>query len=391
MAFTPIEGSSLSSAVLERGRILDMEPMAKWLDENSYWFEALTRKIGAIVDKKRMLFSYRTRGLWPQTMRVTAVSNAGSGTITVDHPEYTHADVLLYNTTNGELYISQDATPGAGTLTVSNVDGTATIKSATAIGDIIQIYGDSHAEGEAIPAAFSQQEEPFDDYIMQSDKTVQTSDIQQNEEEYDSLKQRFRDQKAAMIEYHRNMNMLFYTGQSTREIVTATGLRRHCLGGIISKITKSRDLTAVPTGLTVQVISDCLGETVYHSASSSAKASVWGSYAWAAISAMPVNYLQVSPNEKIWGIRVSVIRTGHGDLDVGYDPQLNASNGMADRGFILDTKWIRQVRLQNMPVVLKTNIGSPADIHNTTDVITGTFSLQAEYGNDLHYAITGIH
>jgi hypothetical protein len=228
------------------------------------------------------------------------------------------------------------------------------------------------------------------DYLMQTDRIVQATDIEEAEAHYDPTEKLDADRRLAFIEYQRDRNMLFYVGQRAKEVTTASGRRRYCMGGVFEKFSEnSFDLSQAGSGFTRETLSNILGATKYKGASSETKVALFGLNGWRAISSWPVDALRVSPNDKTWGVEINRILTGFGALDVGYDPVLSGENGLADRAIVFDGAHVRSMYLKTKPVRMLTNIGNTNDIHNTTDAITGTFGLQAKFP-ELHAQIQGI-
>jgi hypothetical protein len=216
------------------------------------------------------------------------------------------------------------------------------------------------------------------DYIMQIDRrAAEISDIALNEAEYDPVGQRALDNKFAMIELLQGINLLFYLSNSTREVTSASGPRRHALGGIRQKITTNRmDLSGVVGALTPQMVGELLRKTKYQGAASAEKVCMAGQYALAAVSGWPVGNVQVSPREKEWGYDIKRIITPHGNLDLAYDHALTEDNGLADVMVVLDPAHVRQVYLQNMGMTVIKKVANLSTTHKIVDAITLTVGLQ---------------
>ena len=368
---------------LGNDRPIDMEARLHLLEPGrNANFEKILRKLGKKVPKTRTKFQSRRRELVPHMATVTVADAAAQAHIEVDDYEYIQEDVLMYNTRTNELYLqneteaSQDATVSVLSLT-NSTPGTAEIVYATEVGDKIVIMPESHAEGEEIKAAYRTESTEAEDYIMQIDRrSADLTDISMAESEWDPKKQRARDNQMAMIEYMQGTNLLFYLSQSTREVLSAAGPRRHALGGLREFIVSNRiSLAGVGPGLTTAAIGEILRKTMYQGAAGNKFAMV-GQYGLAAMSAWPVGSTITSPREKEWGYNIKTIITPHGNLDVTYDPTLTAENGLADVMAIIDEAQVRQVYLQGMGLKLIKRVSSLSHTHRIVDAITSTVGLQ---------------
>jgi hypothetical protein len=384
---TMIEGIMRAELGLANDRPIDMEPMLNLLeDTRNANFEKISRKIGPKVAKKRMRFDWRRRELMPLFCTVTVADAAGQTHIEVDNFGYIHRDALLYNTRTHELLLNNEDAAVAPNATVEirsythATPGTASLVRATQVGDVINILSEAHAEGEDVPEAFRTESTETFDYIMQTDRRgSDISDIAIAEETYDPRGERQLNNKLALIEYMRHMNLLFYLSQSTREVLSASGPRRHAMAGLREKIVSNRmSFAGVGAGLTPQAIGEALRATIYQGRASS-KIAMAGQYAVAAMSNWPVGSVQVSPREKEWGYNIKRILTPHGDLDVSYDPVLTATNGLADIMVILDSANVRQVFLQTMGLKIIKKVSNLSTTHRIVDAVTGTFGMQMKF------------
>jgi hypothetical protein len=384
---------------LANDRPIDMEPVLYMLDKGrNPNFEKLTRKIGDKVAKDRMKFQWRRRDPMPLTCKVTVVDAVGQSHIEVDNFQFIHRDCLLYNTRTGELYLCNEDAGVAPDATVNvrsyshSTPGTAAIRYATAVGDVINILGETHAEGEDAPEHFKTEGTEDFDYIMQrATRAAQISDIAEHEAEYSPMKAREMDNLFAMIRYHKELNMLFYLSQTTREVSSASGPRRHALGGLKQKVvTNKMSLAGVGPGLTPQTIGEILRKTTYQGVASENKIGLAGQNAHAAMSAWPVGAVRVSPREEEWGYHIKRVITPHGDLDVAYDNQLTAETGLGGVMAIIDPAYIRQTMLRGMGVQLIKKVTNLSTSFTIVDLIKGTHGLQCGQLEELHAWIEGI-
>jgi len=116
--------------------------------------------------------------------------------------------------------------------------------------------------------------------------------------------------------------------------------------------------------------------TMSHGASSATKVGIAGQNAVSAISAMPVNAIRTTVSETEWGKNLKTLVTPFGNLSFGYDQMLSAEYGMADIFAILDPAYIERLQISGLETHLLLNVQDSVDIHNQTDVITGTDGLR---------------
>ncbi|MCF7853634.1 MAG: hypothetical protein K9N51_02460 [Candidatus Pacebacteria bacterium] len=386
-----ISGAARTDNINASGQPLDMEAQTALLDPNSYRFLAIVRAIGSEIAADRMKHEYRERRLIPNFSEVTEAAAVGATTVKIKDYTRCHEDGLLYYPKTNQLTLITSSTFTTTSITqVLASDGSSGLTSAIAAGDKVIIMPEAHAEGEAIPTAFTNDSVDVYDYLMQVDRVVQATDIEEAESHYDPTEKLDADRRLAFIEYQRDRNVLFYVGQRAKEVTTANGRRRYCMGGVFEKFSENNfDLSQAGSGFTRETLANILGATKYKGASSETKIALFGVNGWRAISSWPVDALRVSPNDKVWGVEINRILTGFGALDVGYDPVLSGENGLADRGIVFDGAHVKGMYLRTKPVRMLTNIGNTNDIHNTTDAITGTFGLQAKFP-ELHAQLQGI-
>lgn len=392
-----IAGPQKVTQILENQMVIDMEAKSAWLDQDSYPFETLTRKVpGGIRNATRMKHEFRERRLIPMTAQTTAIANAAATTIAVDDTTIFYTDQLIYCPTTGEMFSMAEDVGGtavAGSITIRRLTTAAGTGLVTAIpaGSILVNLGESHAEGEAIPASFATQEETFYTYCYQFDRTRESTDIAGAEEKYgesEVAKQR----RQFWIEKKRELNMMMYLGQQTREILSgASGARRHVMRGLREYLDATAvDATTLVGGLTLHALGNMLRPTMVPGSSSMTKMGICGQNAWSTISAYPDALVRIKPGaDQTWGVTLAHLTTPFGNLDVTYDKMLSAEYGLAGDMYTLDMGYIYQIQLQTKPLVMLTNRVNPTEIHTERDVITGTRGLVVKLP-ELHRRIYGI-
>lgn len=382
---TIITGATRSDSVLAAGHVIDMEAESAKLEEGTYLFETLTRKLqGGVVKTSRMEHKFRERRIMPCTAKVTAAAAAAATSVTVDQPTYFHRDEMVYCPSTDEVFLMNEDLGGgttAGKITVVNKAGTGGITNAIAVDAVLVNLGESHAEGEAIPPATNVVEEEISTYLFQFDETDQITDIENGEANY-GLPELAKRRKDLWISRKRKLNMVLYMGKQFRETTTASGPRRQGPKGLIEWLASNTlDAGGMVGGFTMKALGLAVRPTKAYSSSSVTKIGICGQKPWDSISAFPNAAIQINPGkDQNWGITLKELSTPFGDIMIGYDPMLSDEYGLADRMFILDSGKGRVAQLEHEkhPLVLKLNVQDSTDIHNIKDVVTGVRGLKLE-------------
>ncbi len=349
------------------------------LDSERAFFEHLSRQFRKMKGIENMKYNFLEQRSYPRFMTCDEVTAAADTEVHVDHPEYAHTDQLICNTRTKEHYLMNEVIGGvatAGTITVLNLIGTGGITTATAVGDILQIGPEAHAEGEAIPGAYSNTPVERFTYLFQHDKRRANTDIMARQKEY-GPSQLIIDRKQFWVDEMRALAMLLYTGKQNREVASASGPRRHAMSGIMEQITTNVvDFDEVPGAMTLASVGEMLRLTMNHSASSRVKVGVAGQNAWAGLSALPASAIRTTVSETAWGKKLNTLITPFGTLSIAYDLMLSAENGMGDKFFVLDPNYIERLEMTGLGTHLMLNIQNSTDVHNQIDVITGTDGIR---------------
>jgi len=346
-------------------------------DESSYRFESLSRRFRDIEEVDNMRVDFMEYETYPIVM-ICSAAESGT-TISVDHPEYAHRDQLIYNTRTNEFYLMNEdigGTSSAGKLTVVNHAGTGNITTATAAGDRLLVTLEAHAEGEALPPAFTSKPRFKDTYLQQFDETLKYTDLSKGQGEYGE-KQYLIDRKQKWIYHKRGLNLMLYLGQAMREVASASGPRRHTMRGLRDWTTTHRqNMALVPGGLTLTTLGVLIRECSEIGASSDSKIGMAGTNAMTSISDMPAAAIQTSVTEQVWGKKITSVITPFGPLSFAWDKTLSATNGLSDVFAIVDQKSIHRLRYRGQPERLVMNVSDASDFHNTQDLITGTAGMK---------------
>jgi len=375
-----LTGNVRTDQVLAQKVAVNMREKIDMLDSQPNFFEYLSRQFrGGVTGVESMKYEYMEMTSYPCVMTCNAVTAAGQTAISVDHPEYAHTDQMIFNTRTKEWYLMNEATGGTGSsgkITVVNQTGSGGSTYATAVGDVLLIGPEAHAEGEAVPAAYSQTPRYLYRYLFQHDKRRANTDIQRATKEY-GIKQLIIDRKMFWMEEMRALAINLYASKQGREVTSASGPRRHQMSGLMEQITSNVvDFDLVPGNMTLASIGEILRKTMEHSSSSDTKVGICGQNAWAAISAMPENAIRTSVSEASWGKRLKTLISPYGNLAVGYDLILSQTYGLADKVFVLDPAYIERLEVVGEHARLLLNVQDSTDIHNQVDFITGTDGLR---------------
>lgn len=352
---TLISAASLASTVNQDGLVIEMLPELQWLDPDKAALVSILQLTGKVEARTRMKHEWRERELRQRTIYATAVDTAASGTINVSAADGDVANPMVGHylfrpATDEVMLISSES---AGAIVVLSVGGAGTTAPliATVIGEPYIILHESHAEGAAVPTTpFSQQEDSYYNYMMQMDRVVQASDIEQLEEHYGE-DQRDADRRAAFIETWRDHDLIMWVGQRTRETTSVSGKRRHLCGGILERIvSNSTDYSLVGSGFTYFAFCEMLRPTTEHSKASSDKMFFAGTNAYMSVASWAEEHLQTKGEDSTFGVKVQTIRTPYGDVKMTREIQFSAQNGMADRAAILDMPQIKRVFLRSKSI-----------------------------------------
>ncbi|MFA5158552.1 MAG: hypothetical protein WC451_05220 [Patescibacteria group bacterium] len=376
---TIVTGNVRTDQVLAAKVPVYMREKIALLDAERAFFEYLSRQFRGMESIESMKYEFMEMRCFPFTMTCDEVTAAADTEVHVDHPEYAHKDQLIYNTRTGEFYLMNEDIGGgttAGTITVLNqTAGSGGITIATAVGDILQILPEAHAEGESIPPAFSHTPTNLFTYLFQHDRTRGNTDIQRLSREY-GTKQLLLDRKQFWVDEMRGLNMLLYIGEHSREVMSASGPRRHSMRGLKNWITTNKVNYGEAPGLfTLPAVGELMRRTKNHSASSDTKVGICGQNSWEAISAMPASAIRTTVGETEWGKKLKSLVTPYGNLAIGYDNMLEGAYGMDDIFVILDPAHIQRLQLKGAETRLLLNVEANDDIHNQKDEITGTDGL----------------
>ena len=365
---------------------VDMDENIRFQETSGHRFELMTRLARPMDTRGNMKTEWMEHEIYPNTMKVTAVSSGN--TIAVDRPELAHTDQLIQNMRTNEIYLMNEAIGGTGTsgsITIVNHTGSGSMTTAVAVGDILIIHPEAHAEGEDVPAAFTSKPETKSTYIQQSDETVKVTDLAQNNDEY-GMRQYKIDMKMKWLTRKRGINLSLLISKPMREIVSASGPRRHSSEGLRTAITTNKIDLSGPGGsgmIDLPLLGELMRYTTKNTSSSSTKVAYAGQNAIASLSAIPVSQILTSVSETTWGKKLTSVITPFGDIAFDHDRSLTDTYNLGDVFIITDPKTLNRLEFRGSPQRMIMNIDGTTDFHNLVNLFTGTWGLKVtqEYLN----------
>lgn len=392
---TILQGSTRSDEILQSSLKISMEEYADRLEFAPSVLDTITRKVGGGVESVgRMKHQGRKRTVRAMSDIVGAAGAAVAAiSIPVTNAENFHLDEVVYCPRTEEAFFVNETVGGtaaAGHILVRGFAGNGGLSAALVAGDTLLILGEAHAEGEDIPPAFANKEEDYFVYLWQTDETIKLTDIQNAEEQY-GMKELMARRADKSNEQIKKMALAMYLSKGGREIVSASGPRRHTMTGIFEQLENQvTDATAIVGGLTRTTLGTIVRPTTIYGQPASQKVCLIGQNAQASISAMPDQFLQIESGDgKTWGVNVTKLITAFGTLNLTFEPLFSQENGLAGEMLILDTKNVKQLQMRGLPFTMQTNVQAKRDLHNIEDAYTGTRGLLLKLA-ELHRRVKGI-
>ena len=389
-------GAKTTQNINTDGVPIDMERRTRLYKPRNYTTRALVSKFGGPIIAKDMTHKYRERRPMANWTTVAVADAAGQDHIEVANFSIIKNDVVLWVIRDGERIMQllvQDASIDATVEVVpfAGATGSGTIPYATQVGDVVVVGTEAHAEGEAVPAAYSNISITQEDVLMQIDRAVKKTDIEAHIGKYDERERKLaQDMIVAWVEENSKINLHMYWGEEAGETTSGDG-KRYAFKGLIDRITENvDDYDGVGAGWTVQALQEILRRTLDDTPADGIPFLMSGVNMNTAISSWPDGSVRVDPNTKKWGIEVRIIQTQYGEVGVLYDNVLQARYGLEDRGFILNSAHMRMMHLEGLPMRAYYNITDTRDIHNMEHAISGTSGIQMGL-NEAFAQIKGIN
>jgi len=393
---TVVDGAKYTSNINSSGVPIDMEARTRTYKPRNYTTLHLMGKFGKSVEAKDMVHKYRERRPIANWTQIAVADAIGQSHIEVDDYSIIKNDVVLWIIRDGEVIMQllvQDTSIDATVDVVpfSGTTGSGTLAAATEVGDIVVVGPEAHAEGEAVPTAYSNISTNQEDYLMQVDRAIKKTDIEAHIGKYDEREKKLaEDLIMAWVEENSKLNLAMFLGQKTLESTSGDG-RRYAFRGLIDRITENvDDYSAVGSGWTVQALQEILRKTRDDTPAGGIPVLVAGVNINNAISSWPEGSVRVDPSSTKWGIKVRTIQTQYDDVALVYDNVLVDRYGLADRGFILNSAHMKKMHLMGLPMKAYYNITNTRDIHNMEHAISGTCGLQVGL-IEAHAAVKGVN
>jgi len=386
---TVFDGALRTDNVNSSGIPIDMEERTAVLNPANYTTRAMVKYFGDTVIAKDMQHKYRERRPIPNWTTIAVADAIGQSHIEVADPTYVKDDHILWVIRDGEVKMQllvQDTSIDAtvDVVVFEGTTGSGTLAVATEVGDIVIIGPEAHAEGEAVPEAYSNISVDVTDYLMQCDRAIKKTDIEANIAHYDNREKKLAlDLKQAWVEEQAKLNLALYLAEETLESTSASR-RRYAFHGLFQRLTENvEDFSGVGAGFTRSALQEIIRKTKDESPVGGMKVLVAGVNINNSVSAWPESYVRTTVSENKWGIKINKVITQYGDIGVTYDNVLNATHGLADRGVVLDSRNVRQMHLQGLKMRTYFNITTQRDIHNMEHAISGTWGVQTKDLNSM--------
>jgi hypothetical protein len=268
---------------------------------------------------------------------------AGTGTtINVDAGQGTRVrvnDILI--APNGEALLVTAISTDA--LTVTRSMGGVAAYSLAATDELV-ILGTAMAEGSANPTFHYTQKAGKTNYIQIFRDPVELTDVQSMSDSYGGNDRTYLRMKVA-IQHKRTMEHAFLFGDGFED--TSGSQTRRGTTGLLNWITTN--VTDVGG-----VITEGEMETIMRSAfryhpevAAGVKTAFFSPILISAINAFAKTALQVTTNEKVFGMRIATWRSGHGDLQIIRHWLLRDFAEFQKYGFVIEPANVRQCVLQN--------------------------------------------
>lgn len=176
-----IDGAARSDNVNSAGLVIDMEKIIHELEPDEYKMVALMKMFGEDRSCMQMKHQWQEDRPIPNYSTISATSAAGATTVYINDYSRVQDDKVIFiiDKDTGDIkerLLVQDTSIDEGVDVVAMTDGSSGATNALAVGDIVVIGPESHAEGEDVPDAFTNKTTDLYTYNMQIDRAVKISD-----------------------------------------------------------------------------------------------------------------------------------------------------------------------------------------------------------------------
>lgn len=289
---------------------------------------------------------------WAQNGTDTVNANSGSVTLTVtDGTLFVAGDLILIpvaNTSSNDPEIVRVTAVATNTLTIVRGVGGSTIRSIDA-NAALRLLGSASEEGAAPPSAKTTTKATKITYTEIFRTAVNISKTQAASQLYGSPNgERKSEHKKKLVEHKQKLNAQALFGVASESLTGGpSGAPIRTTMGLNSVITSNKtDANASLTRKTFETFS----RSVFRYGSSQ-KLLLAAPVIISAIHDWGNSFLMVKPTEKVFGVDINRVQTGHGDFLLARDWMLEdgvaGKNGFSGTAFAIDVDSLGYVYLNN--------------------------------------------
>lgn len=242
---------------------------------------------------------------------------------------------------NGEAMLVTAISTDA--LTVTRSMG-ATAAYSLVSGDQLVILGTAMLEGSSMPTFRYTKKVVKVNYIQIFKDPVILTDVQAMVDSYGGNDRTYQRMKAA-IQHKRSIEQAYLFGDGFED-TSDTQTRRGTKGLLNFISTNVTDIGGVITEADMETF--CRTVFRYHpDVATGSKMAFFSPILISAVNAFAKQALQITSNEKVYGLKIATWRSGHGDLGIIRHWLLQDFTEFQKYGFVIEPANVRQVVLQN--------------------------------------------
>lgn len=300
------------SAGTEGSLVRDVDEKIHLLQPDDAPLTVFTRKIGGKESVDNPKYEWIEDELIPNV--IADSNNSGTGTtinVTAGQEARVRVgDILI--APNGESILVTAVASGA--LTVQRAKSTTPAAYTLQTGDQLIIAGNAMMEGSANATfLYTQKSYPYN-FIQIFKDSVELTEVENASKAYGGNTRRFMQMKKA-IEHKRAIEQAFLFGARFED--TSGAQARRATGGLIYFITTN--VTDFALGTITEADFEEVMRTLFRfrpAISAPVKLGIFNPVMISAVNFWAKQPVEVSQNEKTFGVRVGRYRSGHGDLDI---------------------------------------------------------------------------
>lgn len=373
-------------------RVVDMAEKIALLDPNEAPFVTVLK-----MAKKNTRKVYNPKFNWIEDdllgyyantkSSVSAASKAGdAGAIAVDDNTIIRVGDILFAPTTGE-YMLATGIGSEGAVNVIRGYGDSPCTTTIASGAVILDIGPAMEEGSSNRGAKSTQTVSKHNFTQIFRTPVEITGTLAASKLYGGKDASYQRRKA-LIEHKRDIANAMYFGRMHED---ATGAKvRRTMGGIFGFMadSDSHAFNNSTAKLTYANFDSYVARKAFAHGSSDKLMICGGNMATVVNSWAEKKLVTQVGKDKTFGVSISNLITTYGNLNVMYDPLLDAA-GMSDRAMILDMDNVAYAYLDGRDTKLNTNIQAP-DVDGETDEYITECSLEFKLPKT-HFLVTGAY